>query len=1562
MTFSPVRASKQITQEYGRYLSTIFSLEDRDYQRQFENCLKRMPFAAGPYLEVTDAFEKGETIRELIDTGILPQGFERLNFRKDRPLYRHQADSLKQIAKGKNVVVCTGTGSGKTESFLLPIMRTLVEENNEDKLAPGVRAMLIYPMNALANDQIERLRELLAGFPEITFGCYTGQTEETYKKALVNFKKLNNDELPLENELISRQQMKESPPNILITNYAMLEYLMVRPDDSVFFSPRYTHFWKYIVLDEAHVYRGSTGIEVAMLLRRLNARLNKRDIQYILTSATLGGEEDNEGVACFAQNLCNSTFSADDVIRAKRIQQVPPISFEKPPERFYKEVSRCIDKEQQEDDILQCVLSFYPDEDTELREALYSIIYRDPFFWEIRSHLQKKPQTVQNLAILTQKTEEEITEFVTVATRAVHDGGKLFDARYHMFLRAAESVYITLEPSKKLFLEGRRTFTENGQTYKVFEAAVCAHCHSLYLLGKESNQGILEQEAFVPDEEPRCVYLVSPTLSNDDEDEEHTLEDAGEKIQPFDLCPICGMLTHAGATRQCDHEGCPPIRVQRIKLESGRSSLTKCPKCENTSSNILRRFFVGQEAVTSVIGTSLFETLPSYTVEYKKPAITEEDFWFDEEQEDPIYHDVGAKQFLTFSDSRQAAAFYASYMDQTYKGIVYKRLIVETLKKKEYVSEGKTLDECVKDLEAMFEVYNMAKGQSVVKEAWKAALHEAVDNNGLTSLCRMGMLAFDIPNDQVGMTKVGLSSEEVHTICALFSQWMLSEAAIHYPEPMNLEDRSFFAPNGIEHSYTFSDADPQMHTLSFVPSKRGCSNKRVDYFRRVLQKKNVALSEEEIDRVLDGIWKRFFAGKNGVMKATNGEYRISSEKVIVRRPEYIFQCRRCRRLTTFNIAGVCPAYHCNGELVLLSPDNSLKENHYYKLYQTMEIRPLRIREHTAQLSREMAYEYQNEFKQKKIDILSCSTTFEMGVDVGSLETVFMRNVPPSPANYAQRAGRAGRSLCSAAYALTFCNKSSHDFTFFRHPEEMIKGRIDPPVFDVRNEKIAIRHVYASAFGQFWKERPEYFSTVEAFLSKAQCEKNGIDCFEDYLRSSPEILKNYLREFLPADLAKQFRIDEFGWIDALVGENGKLRSVAAVYEQDIEALQNARETAYKKGIRGVDMLSQRIRVYQQEGILAYLARANIFPKYGFPVDTVEMTIVDRNGELKNGLQLQRDLSMAISEYAPDSQVVANGKLITSRYIRKSPNKSWRMYSYDICDICHNLNTYLYIPGEHVEENEKQYCQNCGGKLSQKHKGVYLIPEFGFIADGNIKKPGLRKPVRTFKGEVSYIGSRNLEEETLLQVGAAKIYVRSSKSEEMAVLNRGQFYVCEQCGYTKLEKCYLPIIRDKKKHERAAGGECTNKELKNYALGYRFKTDILSMRFVVPTFANGEKTEDEALSILYGILEGASRELSIEREDISGCLNWFFNQESRTAQCGFILYDKTPGGAGHVRRLADPKTLEKVFDRTFRLMNSCTCGGESMDTSCYSCLRNYYNQKYHDRLQRGYVVNFLKKILF
>lgn len=1560
MAFSPIQAAKEIERKYRRYLSAIFSLDDPVYQKQFKTALNQsVLFSKGPYLDVSDAFRRGQTIRELIQDGVLPRAFERFAVHMDRPLYQHQLESLKKIINGQNLIVSTGTGSGKTESFLYPILRELACEYENNSLSPGIRALLIYPMNALANDQIERLRELLAAFPEITYGSYTGQTKESYKDALVEYRSLNGGAFPAENELISREQMKAAPPHILVTNYAMLEYLLVRPKESELFSAKLRQHWRFIVLDEAHVYNGSTGIEVSMLLRRLRARLQKDDIQYILTSATLGDKDENENVARFGSDLCASTFHAEDVIRADRINIGEPVQKRSLGKEFYREVAQAIRNDRSDQEILSCIQRmgdgrFSAANAANPEEVLYDLVKEDELYWAIRHELFQEPQTVLHLMQALHISEELLDDFVTVASKAVKDGGKLFDSRYHMFLRACESVFITLAPNKKLFLTGRKKYVdEQGNSFAVFEVAVCSHCHAIYLLGKENSQHILEQNANNADSEPKSVYLLGENVS--DTNDECTLEDAGQKVVPYEVCAVCGAINRRGTRRYCDHDSSFYVRVEKVSLNEERQILTKCVRCETiTASGVLRRFFAGQEAVTSVIGTALFEALPSYSVTYETKPETD-DFAFDDEEPEQIKQEMtAAKQFIAFSDSRQAAAFYATYLDQSYRAILYKRMIWEAMKNPIYKQGPVPLDRLAQDVAAQMEYHGICQGIASVKEGWKAVLREVMDTSSSTSMRNLGMLAFSLDSTVARPnTALNLSKEDVKIICEVFADSMAKDGAVEYPEPMTEEERSFFIFNGKENGYTFSDANPTLLHKSFIPSRAGLSNQRLDYIKRLFFRKNRPLTEQELDKLMSAFWRAIFTSADrGIMAQRGGAYRILSSRLMVQHPQKLYRCDHCRCVTTRNILGVCPTYRCEGTLQEFDPQTEYADNHYYRLYQDLEMRALRVVEHTAQLDKNTAYEYQNQFKLKKVDVLSCSTTFEMGVDVGSLETVFMRNMPPSPANYAQRAGRAGRSIHSAAFALTFCTKSSHDFQFFADPTQMIRGRIAPPVFNIHNSKIAIRHLYAAAFSRFWRQYPQYFSSIQTFL-EGSSENCGLKQLEKYLASKPQELQADLERFLPAKLAEEFGVKNFAWVNSLLGEEGALTKAANEYRYEVDSLEQARNQLIAERRKGGDFLLQRIKTYQSENILTFLSRKNVFPKYGFPVDTVELTLLDRNNHKKTGLQLQRDLSMAISEYAPGSQIVANGQLITSRYIRKVPSLGWKMARYCQCGVCKSLNLRPYAGAE--DEWVYTVCDTCGGKLQGKGN-VYLIPEFGFEADPDtVTKPSLRRPARTYHGEVAFIQKDKSVEPKILTIGKSSVQMSMSTTNEMAVINDNNFFVCEQCGYTKLQPKSMMRVY-KQKHKKSNGYMCSNQVLRRFSLAYRFITDVVQVRFV------GIVLETEkARSILYGMLEGISRFLGIEREDISGCIEWYWDEQASAGSFEFVFYDKTPGGAGHVRRIQDAGVLEGVLRTTLRLMEQCTCGGAAMDTSCYSCLRNYYNQKYHDELQRGYVVHFLRSIL-
>ena len=174
-----------------------------------------------------------------------------------------------------------------------------------------------------------------------------------------------------------------------------------------------------------------------------------------------------------------------------------------------------------------------------------------------------------------------------------------------------------------------------------------------------------------------------------------------------------------------------------------------------------------------------------------------------------------------------------------------------------------------------------------------------------------------------------------------------------------------------------------------------------------------------------------------------------------------------------NVKNRCAIMRCDGQLEeIKDPQTYFNVNHYMKLYSSDKMQPLQVKEHTAQLSRNRQTQYQQAFVDGKINALSCSTTFEMGVDVGGLETVCMRDIPPSPSNYVQRAGRAGRSSHSAAFVMTYAMLSSHDFTFFENPERIISGKISAPVFSLQNKKVIYRHIFAVALSEFFAKYPE----------------------------------------------------------------------------------------------------------------------------------------------------------------------------------------------------------------------------------------------------------------------------------------------------------------------------------------------------------------------------------------------------------------------------------------------------------------------------------------------------------
>ena len=322
--FNPIETARKVEESYREYIATTIHFADANLQSQLEEILRKPGYLAkGPFLEAAPPYRKDKTVTELVGEGVLCESMLKLgggdadNFDPDRPLYVHQVRAIRKAVAGRNYVVSTGTGSGKTECFLLPILNDILKEFEKRGPSDGVRAMILYPMNALANDQLKRLRLLLKGI-DITFGRYTGDTEERESKALTKWKEENPGQTKLPNEIISREKIRKEPPNILLTNYSMLEYLLLRPEDAPLFGKAFGGNWRHIAIDEAHVYSGALGTEIAYLLRRLKARIESETsepthLHCYATSATIGSPEEKPKVASFAQDLFGEPFSNEEI-------------------------------------------------------------------------------------------------------------------------------------------------------------------------------------------------------------------------------------------------------------------------------------------------------------------------------------------------------------------------------------------------------------------------------------------------------------------------------------------------------------------------------------------------------------------------------------------------------------------------------------------------------------------------------------------------------------------------------------------------------------------------------------------------------------------------------------------------------------------------------------------------------------------------------------------------------------------------------------------------------------------------------------------------------------------------------------------------------------------------------------------------------------------------------------------------------------------------------------------------------------------------------------------------
>lgn len=1585
--FDPIEASKNLKSGFIDYITTTFHITDPVYKAALRTELSRDGFLTkGPYLDMNGSYKAGRSLRELMDLGLVSRRFETLEpveekereLKIERPLYLHQEKALLKADAGNNLIVTTGTGSGKTECFLLPILQTLLAEEDAGTLGNGVRAILIYPMNALANDQMKRMRAIMKGHPQITFGIYTGNTEQTERKARAKFhENYGRDAVILENELISREQMRETPPHILITNYSMLEYMMLRPkDDKVFSGAKL----RYIVLDEAHVYKGTTGMETAMLMRRLRARISTRDsVQFILTSATLGGKDADQEITQFGYQLCGVQFLASNIVRSEDATPAMNAINIYPAEMFHKlaDTSLPVARVLEEFDVAD------PAPNGDDAEKLYELMLTSRLFADLRSE-SKHTMEIDSLSCAMGIRRQELLDLVAVCTRAEKGKTALLKARIHYFVRALEGAYITLGRNRQMMLT-RQECTQDGQA--VFEVAICQDCGRLALVGQAGEY--LTQVARKTDSDPNeCDYFL---IWDDEEqivfdDEQQGEEDEVQATDESDyvVCACCGKIDSKASLifgNICDCENPEYIHIKRVnRTKAGNTA--KCPACGHGE---FRAFYLGNEAATSVLGTELFEQLPTKVVT-AKPA--------EEATQRPGRFAFGrvrpavevkekAPQFLCFSDSRSEAAHFAVYMENAYQRFLRNRGVWKTINK--LAEEGvyqKSVPAFVNDLARVFiaektfdrwetghdHLDNDSLEAISITNAWIAVASELFASRHITSLSSLGLLHFkyekqeylDCKDDIIGLLMdTGLSQTDAESLMQRVFLDGVYTGALNAGRRYSFTDEereAMFFSKGERHMVKVKGPDQSRYVYGWSARKRENGN----YYPNTRLRRIVAATgwdDETANEFLQQLW-------DGVLAPADNEFafNLCDFKICINAKPGVktYRCKKCGNVTAHNVQNRCAILQCGGALEEVTPEELQQGNHYVNRYQGEKMKPLQMREHTAQLSRNCQTQYQQAFVEGKLNALSCSTTFEMGVDVGGLETVYMRDVPPGPANYVQRAGRAGRAAHTAAYVLTYAKLSSHDFTFYNEPEKVISGKIKAPVFALENEKVLYRHVFAIALAEFFAENEDVYAQNNRYnLLNA----GGYERLKEFHNPPSDRLSLLLRRSVPKEMHDRLGITDGSWKEHLIGENGVLEIAVENYRTELEQLESelrrARREHNDDEAAKLSREIQRLRSgpednAQPKALIDFLTRNNVLPKYGFPVDTVELQVGAQPTDASSGLQLSRDLQMAVAEYAPGSQVIADGKMYTSRYVRKAlgrgkQDSGWEYGYFAKCPHCEEMN----FTNNQLARTIGSNCISCDQKIGKRYWKQTIEPRLGFITeDPNGKPVPMHKPERDFKTDDYYVGdgSRTVLQTQNFRIGEETVRLQASKNDSLAVVGLGEHVICPFCGYATDDGDTVL----KERHKNPRGYVCNyrseGKVLQPVRLSHVFKTDVASIAFLTADAAE----YDTMISVLYAILEGLSKELDIERTDIKGCLHKIKWEGSAKPIYSVILYDAVAGGAGHVRRIVteDGVVFQRVLNRAHQIVNGCKC-----DPSCYSCIRNYYNQKIHDQLSRKKAAAFL-----
>ena len=1593
----PQEFLNQVSSTFRRYLFTqnFVADSDSDLRGAFWEALQEPGLFYGlPLVSALPAYETAGSSRSLIGSADPPRLHPSLGklppsrFDLDRPLYSHQIASLRLIQAEENVVVASGTGSGKTECFLLPIL-----DDAARNPGPGVRAILVYPMNALANDQLSRLRELLAGLPDITFGRYTGDTPETVDDARPEALA----QVLRPNERFTRVEIRESPPHILLTNFAMLEYLLLRPkDDALFRNQRL----RFIVLDEAHSYTGAQGIDVALLMRRLKHAFARNRQQFVLTSATIGG--DREKIREFAERLTGAPFKQDSVLTGTVVSQFDSgthphalsdyTAFLKH-ESSLAEWFSVLDAPTRllhliKESGLDTVPGACP---TESSTILWEWLARNHELAEMHRLLQQGPCTVDTLSeqiwgVPTEDAKRVTIWLLTLGARARSDStaSPLLPARFHFFFRGLRGASVCLS-AKCEASPGRekriwsKLIVEDRATCPTCEAHIlplltCVHCGTpyvrIYVDGAGAWQG---QPAMGAKGQNAHLLMWSGDQKAENDAEDETAENTGDN-STVTLCLACRSITEGVRLLQCCQV---PLLVELEVAQGsdGEGNLPKCVTCGGRSGgfeSVLRDFRTGEDAASAVIAEAIIRAMPGEDVTL--PAF--------------------GRRLLAFSDSRQRAAHFAPYLSRTTAETQYMKPIVDAIRSLSGVScvdipLTAVADRFLADItkQPFVVLRHTLEGEGEITAQIKSPKQLfRQEKDALRRECLISLLqSFSAPI----RAKNTLNAFAIAAIAIELNEEQGEQFSKRVPELFRRSDAHGFAaiqhllriifrkraisfPSGINLGHIQSSGGPQQYVMHYSLADRFEGRQRVRWnpYEAKLKQVTVPRSPQahvialvlEADVIKDGehisdVLRRFWDSMRdfGVLEQWEAnEYVLPHQQVMIRTRGPWFVCDECGVVTTDQISESCLVPGCSGRTVELDRarlDERYAFHHTFIRTTRMEPLPLAVREHTAQLTTEFGQQYQQEFVKGSVNVLSSSTTFEMGVDVGQLKTVFLRNVPPTAANYIQRAGRAGRRKEGSAYALTYARAFPHDQIHYHEPIAIVAGTVPVPQINLANRRLAQRHANSFLLGRFLLASESDIPTAEALLEGDPSKASN---FRHWLQDQSNVLGAALAQILPRESGIS-SADALTAAGVMMGEvESKYKAKLLGFDQQAAELRARLQEELtssgnidRRSAALQDHLSKLIAQLRKSRLIDYLASEHWLPGYAFPQDVVRLLV--RESKLVDRLRLERDAEYGIAEYAPGSEVIADGYLIRSRGIDKQ-GQELHVEGYRACSICNNVE----FSGD--VKALAGACRTCGAlpHNAASRARQYVIPP-GFTTDINERAEEVRfgrlrsaAPSKIFliagATEQSFLAHPDLP-------GVTTGYREDGELFRACSAKKGApFKICIVCGRAA-------ETGQKAKHQKPWGIDCSSERFSHVDLAYRFRTDTLQIRFdLVHPQPPGIKDTAFWLSFQTAFVGAAADVLSIPARDLDGT---YRTQASPDSNVELVIFDRIPGGAGYVHRVR--QDLLPILAATRKRVEECRNPRCDRKGSCYCCLRTYYNQFQWEHLRREDVADWLEQYL-